>query len=1007
MTIVHLLFPSILSCQTPSTYANAFQIDNLNQTIGGPKAMARPGDFIIENDRIRIAINGSRPSMGPHTAGGGVIDADLQRNDLRYNSGHGNDQLAELFATVNMNTAQIDSENGEIRIMNDGSDGNAAVICTVGEAEPFITILDGLWAILGGDNYTIRTDYRLAPNSPVLEIQTTAMFGPNDGCDDDLIEPTISGSAGEVDDILTTALSTGVALGDFYLQGGSLNVFTPGIGFDETGHVFELNQVGINTFADPIETDFIAGTGTDVSYGLWYPGGSMFVPMFTSSQTIGIGAATPGVLDTIERFPEGSRIQYTRWFTVGEGDVGSVVDHFLEAECTAVGTVQGHVLEEGTGVALSGVHVFAYKDGDEAPYLEWQTDVGDDLEDDGSFRGTLPVGSWEIEVYKNGRPKSDRIPITVKENETLNVVLGSPQPGSLSFVVRDEMNQKVPSKLSFFSTDGSTVLDPVLGDSYISGEPASVVFASHGQGHLVLPPGEYYAVASRGIEYELDISDNFTIDDKSHIELDFQVLRSVESPGWLSADFHVHSSPSHDSGVSPSSRVSTMACEGVEYFTPTDHDFISDFDPVVQELGLENWINTAPGTEVTTIEVGHYLGFPVRVDRQLDNGGAIDWTDLEPQELIDGLRELKNPEKESPVVYVGHPRDGILGYFDQYGFSPYLTDDDDISIEPSFISANFNELLEAANFSTDFDGIEILNGKRFELLRTPTQLEMDLCTTLNCDGVDEMDSYDMISRTLEEQTELENGVYQLGYDYHGQIDDWFTLLNLGYRYTALGNSDAHGKTSIEAGCPRNFVMVNGDSPLTVDDDEIALAVKEGRVVASYGPFVEFYANGDPNLGVGSEITGDSIDFTIRVQSPTWFNVDRVELYENGSLIEEIEVESPNIDILNLETTLTVQPTKDSWYVVIAMGNDDLSPVFTAVEIPPVQLQDVITDALGDVEGASSIANLMSALPPVPRAFPVYPFALTNPIWVDANGDGDFDPPGLQDWLTVPLDPNAE
>ena len=29
------------------------------------------------------------------------------------------------------------------------------------------------------------------------------------------------------------------------------------------------------------------------------------------------------------------------------------------------------------------------------PYLEWQTDVGDDLDDNGSFRGTLPEGDWE------------------------------------------------------------------------------------------------------------------------------------------------------------------------------------------------------------------------------------------------------------------------------------------------------------------------------------------------------------------------------------------------------------------------------------------------------------------------------------------------------------------------------------------------------------------------------------------------------------------------------------
>ena len=116
--------------------------------------------------------------------------------------------------------------------------------------------------------------------------------------------------------------------------------------------------------------------------------------------------------------------------------------------------------------------------------------------------------------------------------------------------------------------------------------PASVVFSPHGEGKVVLTPGKYYAVASMGIEYELDISEPFEINKQNKLELDFQVIRSVDTTGWISADFHVHSDPSHDSGVRPADRVTTMAAEGVEYFTPTDHDYISDFDPVVQSLGL-------------------------------------------------------------------------------------------------------------------------------------------------------------------------------------------------------------------------------------------------------------------------------------------------------------------------------------------------------------------------------------------------------------------------------------
>ena len=45
------------------------------------------------------------------------------------------------------------------------------------------------------------------------------------------------------------------------------------------------------------------------SPGIWYPEGPLYVPMFTSSQTIGIGGATPGELDNNDRFAPDTRIK--------------------------------------------------------------------------------------------------------------------------------------------------------------------------------------------------------------------------------------------------------------------------------------------------------------------------------------------------------------------------------------------------------------------------------------------------------------------------------------------------------------------------------------------------------------------------------------------------------------------------------------------------------------------------------------------------------------------------
>jgi hypothetical protein len=112
--------------------------------------------------------------------------------------------------------------------------------------------------------------------------------------------------------------------------------------------------------------------------------------------------------------------------------------------------------------------------------------------------------------------------------------------------------------------------------------------------------------------------------------------------------------------------------------------------------------------------------------------------------------------------------------------------------------------------------------------------------------------------------------------------------------------------------------------------------------------------------------------------------------------------APDHDALvDLATSVRINPEKDSWYVVIAMGEDDLSPMFSPVDIMPIQLQDIVNGAIGEINlGPFDLSSFASSGAPIPRTFPVHPFALTNPIWVDKDGDG-FDPPGLPDWLIPP------
>lgn len=1008
--LVTSLALAVLPGCTPEerSYARATPIEDLTQTIGGPKALGAPGDFLLENDRVRVVITGARNSMGPSLYGGSLIDADLQWNDPTLSQGFGRDQLAEMFPTVNMNVGRPIDE-GDVFILSDGADGGPAVIRVVSSYEPFITLLGALWGLVSAPDFHMVTDYIAEPGADWIRIQTTAVYGPTDLDELRTFESSEPVEYGEGElPLLDWAIETGVVIGDFYLQGGSIDVFAPGDGFDEDRVVFDAFEADQNTFQEPFAYPFLAGTGDGISYGLAAAEGDIFVPLFTASQTAAFGGGKQGD-GTDDRFADGTALTYERYFFIGHGDVGSIYDGYAAARDIPTGTIQGHVVEQGTGMGLSGMEVFLFEPGAELPFLQWETDVDPrDERADGSFAGRIPPGEWELMAHRHGRPDSERLAVSVSEGEAISVQLTSPRPGLLTYTVADERHRAVPAKVTIFRADPGQEpsRNPDLGDGYEAmttayGRPELVLFPMYGAGEVELPDGEYVAVATRGLEYEIHVSEPFRIDSARTHHIDFQVIRGIETEGWVSADLHVHAQPSHDSGVRLHDRVRTMVAEGVEFFASTDHDFITDYGPIVEELQMEEWVQTAVGVETTTIEIGHFLSFPQQADFLGHAGGAYDWTEHTPEDIVEELYRSGRAAGYDPIVFVGHPRDGILGYFDQYSLNPYAGvpgldgEPGQAAFSPGITSAT-NPLLDGDNFTFDFDALELLNGKRLSWFRTPTQPEMD---DFEAQGNDAEAVYDWITRTMEEQEALEQGVYKLGYGFEGELDDWFTLLNLGFRFTALGNSDTHGWTSTEAGCPRNYVLSDTDSPAWIDDQQIADAVREHKVVASYGPFIRFWA--DDGM-IGDEIASEgTVEFTIEVQAPSWMGTDRIEFYENGTLIREIAIE-PTSDSLRYLETFEHEVTEDAWYVVIVTSDDDLAPLFSPVEIPYIPLEEVVTEALS---GVPAVGNLLTAAEPWPRTYPIHPYAVTNPIWVDLDGDG-WDAPGLPAWLEAPDEPAA-
>ncbi len=974
----------------PTPFAQAYQIDDLSQAIGGPKAIAQPGDFVIENDRIRVAIVGNRNSYGPNLYGGSIVDADLQRWDQASRQGRGNDLFSEMFPTANLNIMKADADTGSVEIPTEHDYGDAAVVRVTAPAAGFLTLLDALWALVGAPSYELVTDYVLDPGSQHLRIITTVTYGGGDPQSAGDLLPTMTTD----DPLLEYAIDSGLVVGDIYLSGGSVDVFAPGIGFDEDMAVKQANAAGRNLFLDPFELEWLASTGDGTSYGFASLNGPLQIPMFSSNQTAGISHGIVG--DEAygdDRFADGQAFSAERLLAVGEGDVGSVLDVILQAQGTATGSISGHVLELGSLEPVSDAHVFAYKgegeDREALPYAEWRTDVGRDVVSDGSFGGLLPEGTWTLLPHLKGHANGEPVVVEISQGDEIELALGLPRSGSASFEVVDERGRAVPAKVSIFPKPPNvSSRDSVLGDGYQPGSNVDMLFFTGEPVQATLPVGEYYAVASRGTEYELDTSPYFMVTDHDATSVQLQVLRVVDTSGWIAADFHVHSSTSFDAGTVKERRLASMLAEGVEFFPSTDHDYLTDFDPKIEELGLEPWIQTVVGVEVSPMEMGHIIGFPQDADNLLEAGGAFEWTDMEPEEIFDTLR-ASGPDGYDPVVIVAHPHDGILGYFDQFGLNPYEDDDGDIKIDRPLLSLT-NDLLAPENFSMDFDVLEVLNSYRFDLIRSPTQEEAD-------DYADgrAVTAYEWVARTVDEQEALWAGDTTLGAGIKGQVDTWFSLLNLGYRHTAVGSSDTHTPEKTPSGQPRTWIAAPTDSPAYLDPGDIADALRSHQAVLSYGPFLRFEADGQP---IGSEIIASgAVELFVEVQSPSWFDVDRAELYENGTLIHSWEIATPNSGVVNLSETYTVEPTEDAWYVLIALGDDDMDPVFPALEREQLQFQDVVTEALGSMP---SLAALLSPAAPRPRKTAIVPYALTNPIWVDADGDG-WDAPGLPGWMSEP------
>lgn len=972
------------------TGARVLQIASDDQLIGGPSAAGRVGDWLIENDRVRIVIQGISRAIGPQPYGGTIIDADLVRE------GPGRDQFGEIGLLTHIGRTY---DPTLFEILADGSGGGPAILAVSGPD-------------IENDYLSLRTQLELValpatdPWDP-LSLQITQYFILPPG-EQRLHVVTALCNVG-TSEVLTS-------VGDLADPGDKLEFFnglscTGGFGYSG-GEASEL-CVGV----DRMSWFGLLGDGVAYGYAPYKPG-SPTLPeidnvMLVISGVTGILHGAPGIDGLLAwfdpkaefrrgemRIPPGARRATARDFVVGRdlGEVASIIQTTRSAATRAAkGAISGRVTSGG--VALAGARV-SVRDGTTLATV-FTTDA------EGRYSGTLAAKTYGVSAWADGRVPTVEQEISLGTNGTASADFELPLPREVTVSVTEARGGAIPAKVTVLCASGvcpardgdlnrftSTLHDPLP-----DGVAKIVLVPPSGTTRFVLPPGQYRVVVSRGPEYSLWPND-FSSSGGAVLDLrqgdavvDAVLARVLDTTGWMSADFHVHAVGSPDSNVDNGTRVVNFAAEGVDVLVSTDHDFVTDFRPWVEAAGAQNVVSTVIGEEVSTLDYGHYNLFPITRTFDDPTFGAVDWAGGREPTLRPSQIFSEGRKRGAKTIHFNHPR-GFLG-----GFSHVRVDTDTLAThaDPATFRMAPDPYATPGNtrlLSSDFNALEVLNV-----------------------ADDEFD-FDKIKPLL---------------------NDWFTLLSRGLPVSITGVSDTHRRNSKTGGYYRTYVNMRGaDTPAQFDELLLSSQLNARAATATSAPFVTMRAvrvdgsgvETSPPAGIGETLAPSSaqhaIKLSIDVQVPDYLDITKIELFMHQP---QDDARCPLTSNDPRATTTRVAcngVANHNWPAsgvtatrTIALDDaQDLQAVLTEGGVTyrryrlvedfelPAPTRDNWVVAI--VSGSKSLFPLLFLAPrPGKPSTPTFPFAVTNPIYIDADGNGFDRPPFDPDstgGVTLPVNP---
>ncbi len=491
-------------------------------------------------------------------------------------------------------------------------------------------------------------------------------------------------------------------------------------------------------------------------------------------------------------------------------------------------------------------------------------------DDTGRFEMALLPGSYDLEVTDPGRPVIHQS-VQVDAGGSQSLSLEMARASSIAFDIRDE-DGNTPCKVQFIGIHDTE--SPNLGPRTRAHGCLDQYHSESGRFSVQVPPGDYRVVVTHGIEFS-HIAAEIHLRPGRTERVKGKLRRLVNTPGWVSTDFHNHSTPSGDNVTSSRDRVINLAAEHIEFAPTTEHNRLYDWQPFIDELGLSEELATIPGIELTG-SGAHFNAFPYEPDPYVQDGGGPEWQ-VDPRINAIVLRDFQRPWNDRMPerwVHLNHPNMSL----------DFVDRDGDGRQDGGYKGLAFL-----------IDGIEAW-GQRI-LARSPW-------------------------RIYERRDEERVGNYREFI--------WLQMLNCGHRYTLIAVSDAHSVHGNGVGGWRSYVASSTDRPAEIEWEEIVLNAKAGRVFVTNGPFLSVEA-GDGTLPGGSARAQGSIPLRIRVQSTDWIDIDRVQILVNGrqrtdlNFTRESHAEWFGDGIEKFNQTIYVSLSQDSHLIVVVTGeNHDLS-----------------------------------------------------------------------------------